>query len=168
MTGSEADDESSTSPLGRKAKALSDREKKANNPADRKREHLRTMARKSERSRMCRLARNKSATERAGRAVMGGSPPTPSHVSIRAMPFLFPLPQCSYVSFPLCFLRPRAAAESCASLALTKSWGSAVAVARGAGWGGRAAVRRRGSLPHSPLGRRSERTHQPIVTRLSE
>ena len=74
--------------------------------------------------------------------VMGGEPPTPSHVSIRTRlptipPFLFPLPQCSYVSFPLYFLWPSAAAVRHSALPLMLTWDIAVPVGRGAGWGGR-------------------------------
>lgn len=75
-------------------------------------------------------------------AVMGGEPPTPSHVSIRTRlptipPFLFPLPQCSYVSFPLYFLWPSAAAVRHSALSLMLTWDIAILVARGAEWGGR-------------------------------
>ncbi|CAF4958995.1 unnamed protein product [Pieris macdunnoughi] len=100
------------------------------------------MCQRSAGEQRCRK-RNKSGAEqkspgvqRAGRR--GGSKrrrpgwlaarrsPTPSHVSIRtgppAMPpFLFPLPQCSYVSFPLYFLRPCSAAESYSVALLTKT-----------------------------------------------
>ncbi|KAG7308092.1 hypothetical protein JYU34_006744, partial [Plutella xylostella] len=70
-------------------------------------------------------------------AVMGGEPPTPSHVSIRSRlpsipPFLFPLPQCSYVSFPLYFLSC-AAAERYSAPALTQHLHSAISLAQGAG-----------------------------------
>lgn len=92
---------------------------------------------------------------------MGGEPPTPSHVSIRGRlpsipPFLFPLPQCSYVSFPLYFLWLRAAAERYAAPALAKRLSSSVLFPQRAGRGG--------SRPSSSGGVRSLRVPSVAAT----